>query len=200
MPRFVIPRSVGEEKSFYIAEERRPGEMILVTDCLRSPSANRERTRRSMETEGSPASIFATLDWLDFTSRASSTCERFRSFRRVRRRSASSSFISMNTDSSGESPRKSFAPPTFQPLDSRRFRFASRIVILLQSSLGSLNYRLWRLRCLLRKHFSDDNGIEVNPVQDAPSYARIANSQFVAPCADTRHRSRMGQSQCVASL
>ena len=31
----------------------------------RPPSASRDRTSRSIDTDGSPASIFATLDWLD---------------------------------------------------------------------------------------------------------------------------------------
>jgi hypothetical protein len=37
-------------------------EMISATSRLEAPSAKRERTSRSSETEGSPASIFATLD------------------------------------------------------------------------------------------------------------------------------------------
>lgn len=50
------------ELSRYVAEERFAGEMILATSRLEAPRANRERTRRSNETEGSPASILATLD------------------------------------------------------------------------------------------------------------------------------------------
>ena len=38
---------------------------------LEAPSIRSERTSKSRETVGSPASILATLDWLDFSIRAS---------------------------------------------------------------------------------------------------------------------------------
>jgi len=55
----------------HLAEERSVGGMILPTFLFEVPSARRVRTRRSIETAGSPASILATLNWLDFTSLAS---------------------------------------------------------------------------------------------------------------------------------
>jgi hypothetical protein len=42
-----------------------------------SPNTNNDRISRSKETDGSPASILATRDWLDFSRFANSTCVSF---------------------------------------------------------------------------------------------------------------------------
>ena len=48
--------------------QRRP--MIWPSSRFEAPSASRDRTNRSSETVGSPASILATRDWLDCTALA----------------------------------------------------------------------------------------------------------------------------------
>ena len=50
--------------------------MTLARSLRVAPRAISDRTRRSRDTEGSAASIFATRDWLDPIRFASSTCER----------------------------------------------------------------------------------------------------------------------------
>jgi hypothetical protein len=41
--------------------------MICAKSLVVSPNASNERISRSNETDGSPASILATRDWLDFS-------------------------------------------------------------------------------------------------------------------------------------
>src|SRR5437773_2224606 len=61
-----------------------------------APMARSERTRRSILTVASPASIFATRDWLEPRSRATAAWESLRLARCVLKRSASANFISTN--------------------------------------------------------------------------------------------------------
>src|SRR5713226_649114 len=96
-----------------------------------SPKTKSERTSKSRETEGSPASILATLDWLDFSNRASSIWVSFFERRRCWKFLASASFISIYAASSGVSCKNSAADPTFQPFASSRFLFDLLICILL---------------------------------------------------------------------
>src|SRR2546422_7164868 len=65
-----------------------------------------------METEGSPASILATRDWLERSRFASSTCDTPRRCRRSRRVRLRASFISMSAASASDRPRKSCTDPT----------------------------------------------------------------------------------------
>lgn len=88
------------------------------------PNARRDLISRSALTVGSAASIFATRDWLDPRTLASSIWDSFRRRRRSRSFCASDSFISTYADSAGDRPRKSAALPTLQPASSRRPRFA----------------------------------------------------------------------------
>src|SRR3990172_2238291 len=103
--------------------------MIFAISQLEAPSASRVRMSRSKDTEGSPASILATLDWLDFTTLARSPWVSRR--RTLHSRSLDASLILSSTyaASSDERLRNSVVLPTLQPADSSRFRFDSRIVI-----------------------------------------------------------------------
>ena len=103
--------------------------MSRVRLSLEAPRASSVRTRRSMETELSPASIFAARDWLDLMALATSDCVMLRRSLWFRRLSASLSLISMYASSWEERPRNSFALPTVHPLASRRLLFLLRIVI-----------------------------------------------------------------------
>ena len=71
---------------------------------------------RSRETEESPASIFATRDWLDPRSFASPTWEIFFCFLIVRTLSLSARRTSTSAASSGVRRKNSAVLPTFQPL------------------------------------------------------------------------------------
>ena len=95
-----------------------------------TPSASSVRSRRSIETNGSAASIFATRDWLDRTARARAAWVTPRLWRCCRSPSESLRRISMYCSSAAESPRNSPAVPTRQPVLSNFFRFASRMVVL----------------------------------------------------------------------
>ena len=95
--------------------------------CCVAPVAMSARTIRSSDTEGSPASIFAILDWLEPMRCARSVCERWRFLRDFLTASISDSFMSASVASCSSSPRKSFAVPTFQPAAFRRFSLAFRI-------------------------------------------------------------------------
>src|SRR3990167_2865279 len=105
-------------------------EMILESSRLEVPRARSDRISRSRETDGSPASIFATRDWLDFSALARSVWERRSRRRRSRRLSANRILSSMYADSSSERRRNSLALPIFQPPASNCFLLSSRIFIL----------------------------------------------------------------------
>lgn len=66
-----------------------------------TPSATSERIRRSRETDASPASIFATRDWLDLSSFATASWVSCLSVRRRRSPSARRNFSSMYSSSEG---------------------------------------------------------------------------------------------------
>lgn len=68
-----------------------------------------------MDTEGSPASILATRDWLELIALANWSCVIFLRWRRCFKNAARASLISMSDSSSGVSPKKSAVEPTFHP-------------------------------------------------------------------------------------
>src|SRR5271157_6336174 len=72
-----------------------------------SPSASSDRTSRSIETDGSPASIFATRDWLDLILFATATWVIRRDFLRMDSCLARLSLTSTYAASSGERLRNS---------------------------------------------------------------------------------------------
>ena len=167
--------------------------MILAISRLETPSARRARMSKSSVTDGSPASILATRDWLDFTSRASSCCVSCRRRLRVRRLCANLTLSSTYALSSGDSDRNSAAEPKRQPLVSRRFLLALRIVITPQS-LPASRYDLCRRSSrFLAEHLKDNNGIRVDSIYHSPGSSRVVDPKFMAPSTDGRHRSRMRQ-------
>lgn len=102
---------------------RRYGAITLARSCFVAPSANNDLIRWSIETEGSPASIWATCDWLDFSNFANSNWFSFFLCRRLFKFSLNISLSSIYAASAGAKPKNSWASPTFQPLSSRRFFF-----------------------------------------------------------------------------
>ncbi len=174
--------------------------MIRESSRFDVPRASSERINRSSETEGSPASIFATRDWLEFSSLASSACEMRRRRRRTRRLAPSRSFRSMYAASSSVSPRNSWALPTRQPFASRRLLFSSRTVVLPEPSPAGFNDSLEGRPGLLAEDLQDHDGIQIKSVHDSPVDADILNPQLVAAWSDGRHGPRVGHAQQFAFL
>jgi len=160
----------------------------------------RHRTIRSRETEGSPASILAIRDWLDFSNLAASAWVRWRRTRCWRRESASRSLTSMNATSSGERPRNSGALPIRHPLASNRLRFDSRMVVLPQSSLAGLDDLLRGLPRLLAEYLRYHNGIRVRSIDDPPSRPRVHDSQLLTPRSNGRHGAGMRHAKMLPPL
>ena len=108
------------------------------TSFLVAPILRRDRTIRSMLTEESAASIFATLDWLEPRSRPSCCWV-------IPRRTLCSFiacpspiFISMMVVSSSFKPKNSAAFPIFHPADSNFFSFRLSIFELIQLARWTL--------------------------------------------------------------
>ncbi len=76
-------------------EDNQSSAMMPARSCLDVPSASSDLTSKSIETEGSPASILAIRDWLELRSLANSTCVNFFANLRFLRFSASISFRSI---------------------------------------------------------------------------------------------------------
>ena len=68
-----------------IVIDARAQAMSLARSRFDMPRASNERTSRSSETDGSPASILATRDWLERRARARSACVSRRRSRRSRK-------------------------------------------------------------------------------------------------------------------
>jgi hypothetical protein len=174
--------------------------MAFARSCVEAPRANSDRIKRSRETDTSPASIFATLDWLDRSSRATWLCVKWRRRRRRRSESASRSFSSMNAASSSDSPRNSRVSPTRQPLASIRFLLGSRIVVLPKSPATGLNDPVWGGWRLLAEYLGDHDGVRIDSVHETPGLALIVDPKFVAPRANRGHGQRVGHRQAFAAL
>jgi hypothetical protein len=155
---------------------------------------------RSRETDGSPASILAILDWLDCSRLASSACVRFRRRLHSRSPTASRTLSSMYAASSAVSRRNSCAVPTFQPFASRRRRFSSRTVVLPQSASARVNDDFRRRASRLAEHRQNHNGVSIGSVHNPPVNFDISDPEFVAVRPHHRHRPRMRHRQHLALL
>jgi len=174
--------------------------MILAMSRLSAPRAIRERTSRSTETVGSPASIFATRDWLEPRLFASSTCVSFFRDRRALRPSASLKRSSMYACSSGERPRKSGASPTSQPALVNFLRLLARIAVLLETSLAGLDDLIRRRFSFLAEDIADNNRVDICSVDNSPGDTIVGNPKFVAASADSGHGARARKAQFIAPL
>ena len=174
----------------------------MIRDSSRDevPRASSERISKSSDTDGSPASIFATRDWLDRRAFANATWVIRRCRRRARKLLANRILSSTYAASSSDSPRKSSAEPTFQPLASSLFFFSSRILIFLQPVLASRNNRRRRGSRLLCEYLQDHNGIRSHMVDNPPCGPFINDTQLIAARANRWHWSRMRQTQRLAGL
>src|SRR3954471_19181515 len=164
---------------------------MAARSLVEAPRARRDLTSRSSDTVGSPASIFATRDWLECTAFAKSVCVSPFALRRALSPSASLKRSSMYAASSSVRLSNSFGVPTFQPFASRRLRFSARIVILLKALPTSVNHTVRRCAGFLPKHIENHNSVAIYPVHNAPTDVCIADPKFVTPSRDARHRPRM---------
>src|SRR5438552_10104994 len=158
--------------------------MIRDSSRREVPRISSDLTSRSKETEGSPASIFAMRDWLDWRRLARSACVRRRRRRRSRRPMANRALRSIYAASSAFSRRNSWAFPNFQPFASKRRRFASRMVILPQPASARVNDGLRRGACLLGEDLQNHHGVGVQAVHNSPvrPYAfRVGNIGTLTP-------------------
>jgi len=165
--------------------------MIRDNSRREAPRISRDLIRRSNDTEGSPASIFAIRDWLDWRRVASSACVRLRRRRRSRRSVASRTLRSIYAASSVLRRRNSWAVPIFQPPASRRRRFSSRTVVLPQPADARINDGLWRRPDLLAEDLQNHHGVRVKPVHDSPVSCSITYSQLVTARTKIGHRPRL---------
>lgn len=174
--------------------------MILDNSQREAPRMSSDLTSRSNDTEGSPASILATRDWLDWRRFARPACVRLRRRRRSRSPVASRTLRSIYAASSALRPRNSRAVPIFQPLASSRRRFSSRIVVLPQSADACVNDALRRRSRLLAEDLQDHHGVGVEPVHDSPVTSGVTDSQLVTARARNRHRPRPRQAKRLPLL
>src|SRR5436190_15324613 len=175
----------------YAAGTGERAEMIRDNSRREVPRINSDLIRRSSDTEGSPASILAMRDWLDWRRFARSACVRLRRRRRVRRPVASRALRSIYAASSSLGRRNSWAVPNFQPLASNRRRFSSRTVILVQPPDARVDDTLRRRPRLLAEHLQDHHGIGIDPVNDSPVSADVPDAQLGTARTQHRHRSRV---------
>jgi hypothetical protein len=184
----------------YAAGTGERADMIRDNSRREAPSVSSDLMRRSSETDGSPASILAIRDWLDWSRLASSACVRCRRRRHSRIPSASRTLSSTYAASSAVSRRKSWAVPTFQPLASRRRRFSSRTVVLPQSADARINHWFQRRPSRLAQDRQNHDGVRIGPVYDSPGGLGVSDAQFVAPWPHHGHRPRVWHRQHLALL
>src|SRR5450432_166782 len=174
--------------------------MIAANSLFEVPSASIDLTSKSSETVGSPASILATRDWLDFIVCASSTWVTPFACRRALRPSASFSRNSIYISSWTDKPSNSFALPIFQPLDSSFLRLLSRISVLLQAIPARCYNAFGRLTGFLGEHLKNHNCVLIDPVQHTPLALRIIDSQLMAAWPNACHRPGLRHRKGLAAL
>src|SRR3990172_5323112 len=171
------------------------------------PMASRERIRRSMETEGSPASILATRDWLEPSSFASWPWESRLRARRSLSRRLSVSFSSTRAASASVRPKNSVTLPTVQPARRRRSRLflfmgstSLRLVVHPETAPTVLNDPVRGLPARFGKDLQNHDGVGVDPINDAPVVSAVSNTQLSSPPPHPSHNPRMRHPEVLAHL
>lgn len=173
-----------------------------------APSARRDRTSKSIDTERSADSILANLDWLVPNCFANAAWVIFRLWRRRLRLRAKATFISTSVASCFDSPRNSCADPTFHPAAWSRFAFAffiagfhsTNFVVLFQSSNAILDNAGWPLLSLLAENLKHHDCIGINPVNNPQRLVLVRNPKFVTSPRHRRHGARMRHPKPFALL
>jgi hypothetical protein len=197
--RYAGQRIHGPNSS-YAAGTRERADIIRDNSRRDAPSVRSDRMSRSIETDGSPASIFAIRDWLDRSRLASSACVRFPRRRHSRSPIASCALSSTYAASSAVNRRNSWAVPTFQPFASRRRRFCSRTVVLLHSANARVDDRQGCCPGGLAEDRQNHDSIGIGPIHDPPVGFAIPHTQLVAACTHNGHRPRVRHGQCLPLL
>lgn len=174
--------------------------MIRDSSRREVPRISNDRIRRSRDTEGSPASIFAIRDWLDWRRLARSACVRLRRRRRSRSPMASRALRSIYAASSSLRRRNSWVVPNFQPLASSRRRFSSCTVVLPEPAGTGVNDSFGRRRGLLAEDLQNHHGIGVQPIHDSPISPVVTDSELVTARTHNWHRPRVRHPNCLALL
>ena len=184
----------------YAAGTGERADMIRDNSRREAPRVNSDRISRSNDTDGSPPSILAIRDWLDWSRFASSACVRFRRRRQSRNPNASRTLSSTYAASSPLSCKNSWAVPTFHPFASSRRRLSSRTVVLPQPTDARIDDPLRRRPALLAEDLENHDRIGVGPVHDPPISFGTSDSQFMAARSDNRHRPRVGHRKRASFL
>jgi len=195
-----VARLPAAERRRYAAGTGERADIIRDNSRREAPRVSNDLMSRSSDTVGSPASILAIRDWLDWSRFARSACVSLLRWRHSRSPIASLSLSSTYAASSGFRRRNSWAVPTFQPFASRRRRFSSRTLVLPQSTDARVNDRLRRPPRLLAEDRQNHDGVGVGPVHDPPVGSGIPDSQLVAPRSHDRHRPRVRPRKHLALL
>src|SRR5207249_3850924 len=183
--------------------------MVLARSAGLTPRTSRELTNRSIETDGSPASILATRDWLECRRLASSICETPRRWRRSRRLLLKDSFISMSAASASDRPKNSCTDPTAHPAALSFSRLDFFIASFLdrrsdgRSRAAGVRMRQSPAAASVGSFSEDlqhDDGIRIGPVHDAKRPGDIVDAQFMASRPNGRHRTRIRKRQRFAAL
>ena len=153
-----------------------------------------------METEGFPASIFATRDWLDFSNRASCAWVSLRRARRSLSPWLRISFSSTRASSALESPRSSRTVPIFHRARSRRVfivlfhgvRASLRRFVVHSQAAAVGDDPVWGLAGGLGKDVSYDHRIRVDSVHDPPVVPGIFDTKLMACGAQVGHPAALG--------
>ncbi len=184
-------------------------EMARPIAAFVDPDVKSDRSRRSMDTDGSPASILATRDWLEPIRFASAAWVRFLAKRTRFSALANETRTSITAESASVRPRNSLASLTFHPVRSSRSLLSLRTapsvhrshsIVSFQSALTHVDDRLRSLPRLLARHLEDQDCIVINSKHDAPGASLIVDPQLAAPRPDLEHRSRVRHTQTLALL
>lgn len=172
-----------------------------------APVPKKARSSRSSEILGSPASILATRDWLEWSLLARAAWVTPSSWRRVRNARLTARRISTRAASSADSARKSAAFPVFHPAASRRFRFFASIsitsrgsIILREPSPTVLNDSHRRLLRGLLKDIGHHDCVWIQAADDSPRLPGVDHAKLMTARADPRHRARMRHPKAVTLL
>src|SRR6266481_2753376 len=161
-----------------------------------------------MLTEASPASIFATRDWLEPNKRPRCSWVIRRSLLCFLIAPASPSLTSTSAASSSLRPRKSAELPTFHPAASSRCLLrlsivqypAGQFVVKPQTRPASVDHFTWRLACLLAEHFNYHGSVWISSIHNSPRSVSVDDSEFVTTASYRNYRPRMRQGKFFASL
>jgi hypothetical protein len=191
----------------YAATGRRRDVSTRARSRFVAPVAKNARSSKSSEMLGSPASIFATRDWLDRSFFASAAWVTPCRIRRCFNAPLTAKRVSTRAASSADNSKNSAAPPTRQPAASTRFRFLASIlvsssyrVVQTKPAPAILNHARRRLLRPFLKDIRNNDRIVIKPIDNPPRLAGVHDSQLVAPSPDRPHRPRVRHSQPFAPL